>query len=173
MATHNYGPSDAKLLVHTKREGAAAKLGHDLDIEVTSWQGTLEIADDGSATSAEMTADPNSLEVREGTGGAKACSDKDKAEIKSTIEKKVLQGKPISFHSTDIKTSGDGTYSMRGDLELGGNTRPITFLVSLNGSGIPSATAEVTQSEWGIKPYSAMMGALKVRDTVSVELSGR
>jgi hypothetical protein len=26
----------------------------------------------------------------------------------------------------------------------------------------------VTQSEWGIKPYRGMMGALKVRDTVEV-----
>jgi hypothetical protein len=28
----------------------------------------------------------------------------------------------------------------------------------------------VTQSEWGIKPYRALMGALKVRDTVEVVL---
>lgn len=165
MPTQNYGPENAKLIVKTAREGAAAKLGHDLLIEVKSWQGTVETAEDGSAISAELTADPNSLEVLEGTGGAKACSDKDKVEIKSQIEKKVLQGKPISFHSTDIKGS-----SVRGDLELNGTTRPVTFVINLDG---PSASAQVTQSDWGIKPYSAMMGALKVRDTVEVELSGR
>ena len=29
-------------------------------------------------------------------------------------------------------------------------------------------TLPVTQSEWGIKPYRGMMGALKVRDTIEV-----
>jgi hypothetical protein len=28
----------------------------------------------------------------------------------------------------------------------------------------------VTQSEWGIKPYKAMMGVLKVRDDVDIVL---
>jgi hypothetical protein len=31
----------------------------------------------------------------------------------------------------------------------------------------------VTQSEWGIKPYRAFMGALKVRDTVEIVLDAR
>jgi polyisoprenoid-binding protein YceI len=166
MPTQKLGPDNAQLTVRTAREGAAAKLGHDLLIEVTSWDGTVETGDDGSVTSATLTVDPNSLQVREGTGGAKSLSDKDKGEIKSQIEKKILQGKPISFQSTDVKGS-----SIRGDLELNGTTRPVTFLISLDGA--PSASASVTQSDWGIKPYSAMMGALKVRDTVDVELSGR
>lgn len=166
--THTFGPDNSQLLVRTAREGAAAKLGHDLVIEVTGWQGTLEIGDDGSVTSAELTVDPNSLQVREGTGGAKALSEKDKGEIKSQIEKKVLQGKPISFRSTDVKGS-----SIRGDLDLNGTTRPVTFLINFDDAGRPSASASVTQSDWGIKPYSAMMGALKVRDTVDVEFSAR
>jgi polyisoprenoid-binding protein YceI len=172
MATQKFGSDNSTLAVRTYREGAAAKLGHDLVLEVTSWQGVLETADDGSTTSAEVTADPNSLEVREGTGGAKSLSDKDKADIKSSIEKKVLQGRPISFRSTDVKSASEGTYSIRGDLELNGNTKPVTFLLEV-ADGRPSAKAQITQSDWGIKPYSAMMGALKVRDSVDVELSGR
>jgi len=170
---HKLGPENSKLIVRAYREGAAAKLGHDLVIEVTSWQGVLEIGEDGAATSAELTADSRSLEVREGVGGAKALSDKDRADIKGSIDKKILQGSQISFRSTDIRTSGDGSYSVRGDLELVGTTRPITFLVSLDAGGHATASAQVTQSEWGIKPFSAMLGALKVRDTVDVELSPR
>ena len=33
-----------------------------------------------------------------------------------------------------------------------------------------TSTLPVTQSEWGIKPYRGMMGALKVRDTLEVVL---
>jgi hypothetical protein len=32
------------------------------------------------------------------------------------------------------------------------------------------ATAEVVQSQWGIKPYSALFGALKLRDAVDIEV---
>ncbi len=35
-----------------------------------------------------------------------------------------------------------------------------------------SGTAVVTQSDWGMKPYSALFGALKVKDEVEVVLEG-
>jgi polyisoprenoid-binding protein YceI len=168
MATHTIGPDSAQLIVKTYREGAAAKLGHDLTIEVTRWQGSYETGDDGSVTSAEITVDSSSLEVRDGVGGAKSLSDKDKTDIKHNIDKKILQGKTIAFRSTDIKGA-----SVRGDLDLGGTARPVTFLVTANGDGPPSASVQITQSDWGIKPFSAMMGALKVKDTLDVELSRR
>ena len=37
-----YGPDNASLHVHTYREGVAAKVGHDLIIEVTRWEATVE-----------------------------------------------------------------------------------------------------------------------------------
>jgi len=51
-----------------------------------------------------------------------------------------------------------------GDLTIAGQTRPIS--VSVPGR------LEIVQSEWGIKPYRGLMGALKVRDEVEVILSG-
>ena len=59
-----FGPDTGRLEVHTYREGVAAKVGHDLIIEVTKWAGS----DDGGAL--ELTADPRSLVVREGNRGA-------------------------------------------------------------------------------------------------------
>ena len=38
-AVARYGPDTGKLEVHTYREGVAAKVGHDLIIEVTKWAG--------------------------------------------------------------------------------------------------------------------------------------
>ena len=38
-----FGPDTGSLQVHTYREGVAAKVGHDLIIEVTEWSGS----DDG------------------------------------------------------------------------------------------------------------------------------
>jgi hypothetical protein len=38
--------------------------------------------------------------------------------------------------------------------------------------GRVTGTAQLLQSEWGIKPYRGLMGALKVRDSVEVVFDG-
>ena len=48
--THELGPHNATLSVHTKRKGAAAKAGHDLVIHVTSWEGALALGEDPEST---------------------------------------------------------------------------------------------------------------------------
>jgi hypothetical protein len=60
--TYKLGPENGSLRVKTYREGMAAKVGHDLVFEVTSWEATVEIGDNSTI---ELSADPRSLEVRE------------------------------------------------------------------------------------------------------------
>jgi hypothetical protein len=60
--------------------------------------------------------------------------------------------------------------TVRGELELAGTRRPASFELSAAADGRVRGTLPVTQSEWGIKPYRGMMGALKVRDTIEVVL---
>jgi hypothetical protein len=88
--THVFGPDNATLSVRTGRSGAAAKAGHDLVIEVTEWQATLEV---GAQASIALDADATSLRVREGTGGMQALGDDDKASIEETIHEDVLKGR--------------------------------------------------------------------------------
>jgi hypothetical protein len=59
---------------------------------------------------------------------------------------------------------------VRGELELAGTTRTASFEIAAGADGRVRGTLPVTQSEWGIKPYRGMMGALKVRDTVDAIL---
>ena len=65
--------------------------------------------------------------------------------------------------------AGGSRLSVRGELTLFGETRPIAFDL-LVGDGTLSSSVVVKQSEWGITPYSALFGALKVADEVEVEL---
>ena len=104
------GPADATLTVKTFREGVAAKVGHDLIIEVTGW--SAKVGDDA----IELSADPRSLEVREGLRGAKPLSDRDRREIRKTIDEKILGGQPIEFRSTSIegdRVTGELTFASR------------------------------------------------------------
>ena len=59
--------------------------------------------------------------------------------------------------------------SVRGELTLGGETRPIAFELVV-GDGTLSSRVVVNQTDWGITPYSTLFGALKVADEVEVEL---
>lgn len=166
--TYKFGPDNASLHVETGRSGAAAKAGHDLVIDVKSWSATLEVGDN---TSLELSADPTSLHVREGKGGMQALKDDDKEDIRKTIDKDVLKKKDITFKSTSVEAAGDGL-KVGGDLEMGGKSKPITFELSENG-GTLTGSATFKQSDWGIKPYSALFGALKVNDDVNVVVDGK
>jgi len=166
---HKLGPDNATLRVKTGRSGAAAAAGHDLDIEVGSWEATLDIAD---ASSLQLTADATSLQVLEGKGGMKALTDDDKKDISKTIDKDVLKKKAISFRSTSVQDSGGGL-AVKGDLEIAGKSAPAEFSLTVGEDGTLSGSAKLSQKNWGIKPYSALFGALKVNDDVEVVVDGK
>ncbi|MEP6954165.1 MAG: YceI family protein [Solirubrobacteraceae bacterium] len=165
---HRLGPGDATLLVRTGRAGAAARAGHDLVLEVTAWTATLEISDSPSLT---LDADATSLRVRSGTGGIQALGDDDKANIETTIDDDVLKRTGIAFRSTTARADG-ATIDVQGELELAGRTHPLAFPLTVGADGALSGSATVSQSDWGMKPYSALFGTLKVADEVQVVFEG-
>jgi len=168
--TYKLGPDNATLRVKTGRHGAAAKAGHDLVIEVKSWEATLTVADDAAASSLELTADATSLHVIEGVGGLQPLGDDDKADIRKTIDKDVLKKKTIEFQSSSV-AEADGGLVFSGDLSIGGKSKPVEFLATGDAKTV-SGSHNLKQSDWGIKPYSALFGALKVNDEVTVEVEG-
>ena len=170
--THSLGPDNAKLLIRTGRSGGAAKAGHDLLLEVTSWSATIEAGSEPSESRLSLHADGGSLRVLEGSGGIKALSASDMDSIRQTIDKDVLKRSAIDFRSTSVARGTSGL-SVQGELDLLGKTGPVTFELESGDDGQLSATATVTQSKWGIKPYSALFGALKVADDLQVQLDGK
>jgi polyisoprenoid-binding protein YceI len=163
------GPDSASLQVKTYREGVAARAGHDLVIEVTRWDATVDLADDPAGSMVELNADPRSLEVREGLRGVKPLTDKDRGEIRRNIDEKVLGGQPIAFRSRAVTRAGtEGRLVVEGDLTMAGRARPVTAELNVDADGRVSGSIPLTQSDWGIKPYRGLMGALKVRDEVEI-----
>jgi YceI-like protein len=161
--THNIGPSNGSLKVKTGREGAAAKAGHDLVLGVNSWEATIE---GGDSPSIKLTADPGSLEVIEGKGGAKPLSDDDKQDIKKSISNKVLGSDQISFQSSEVSDS-----EAKGELSIAGSSSQISVPLNVSGDKI-SGSVQLSQKDFGIKQFKALMGALKVSDQVTVEFEG-
>jgi hypothetical protein len=166
--TYVFGPDTATLTVRTKKGGAAAKAGHDLEMEVQRWSATLEL---GENPQASLTADSTSFTVVEGTGGVKPLDAEEKRAIPQTIEEEVLQGTPIEFHSSRVEVDRGGhTVDVEGELALFGQQHPVSFKLNVGFNGRMSGAARVTQSEWGMTPYTALFGTLKVADDVEVEI---
>jgi polyisoprenoid-binding protein YceI len=171
--TYELGPQNGKLSVRTGRRGAIAKVGHDLLIEVGTWQARIEITADPQQTMLELTADSDSLRVREGTGGIQSLGDDERSGIDQTIAEEVLKGTAIAFRSRSVQSGHDGRLSVQGDLELAGAINPIAFELNVGDDGHVSASAVVNQTAWGMKPYTALFGTLKVADEVEVLIDGR
>ena len=172
--SYRLGPDNATLSVQTKRGGAAAKAGHDLLFRVTAWSATLTVGEDPGNTTIEFHADAGSLRVVEGTGGIQALTDDDAASIQGTIDDEVLKREDIEFRSTRVEARGDGgRLHVEVELTIIGRTNPIAFDLELDEDGALTASAVVTQTAWGMKPYSTLFGALKVHDDVEVALDGR
>lgn len=167
--THKLGPSNGTLSVKTERTGAAAKAGHNLLIHVTSWEATLALGEDASLS---VDVDATSLRVIDGTGGLQSLGDDDKENIQTTINDDVLKRKDITFRSTSVQDGGDGTLTVEGDLTLVGKTAPVTFDLQIGEDGKLVGSAVVKQTNWKLKPYSALFGTLKVVDEVTVEIDG-
>ena len=171
--TYEIGPSQGTLQLHTGREGMAKKVGHDLVIEAGQWTAKVNVdADDLSKSTASVTVDTRSLEVVSGEGGAKALSDKDRKDIKENIDKKVLKTDKypdITFQSSRVESTGNDKATLHGDLTIMGTAKPASMDIVLNGSKA-SGSMTLRQSDWGIKPFSALMGALKLADQLTVQV---
>jgi polyisoprenoid-binding protein YceI len=166
---YRFGPENGTLAVNTGRTGAVAKAGHDLLLHVTDWEGTLEVGADSAPSRVEVRADGGSLKVQEGTGGMQALDADDRANIEQTIDDEVLRGDRIMFRSTDVVMDGDGL-RVAGELTMLGRTAPLSLDVSVR-DGTLTAGGVVRQTDFGMKPYSALFGALRVADEVRVTLS--
>ena len=109
--------------------------------------------------------------VREGTGGLKPLTDSDRREIAATARRllAVDRHREAEFVATRFQSAGEDGGAMDGTFTLRGLARPLRLQASRAGTDRYRVTGTVLQSAYGIKPYSAFLGALKVRDAVDIE----
>lgn len=169
---HKLGPDRGQIILRTFRDGLAATAGHDLTIEATRWSGELDVNDDLSPAGLDVTIDLGALVVREGTGGIKPLSDRDRREIAVTTRKVLGSDRypEAVFTANTFTAASGGGGEISGTFTLRGTARPLRLRVSETGPDRYHAEARVIQSDYGIKPYTAFLGALRVRDAVDVAI---
>jgi polyisoprenoid-binding protein YceI len=169
---YRLGTESGQIVLRTFRDGLAATAGHDLVIELPRWSGELVVDDDKAPESLEVRIDVGALVVREGTGGLKPLTDRDRREIATTARKLLAadQHPETIFSASQFELSGDNAV-IEGNLSIRGVARPLRLLVSQAEPGSYRGTGTLVQSAYGLKPYTAFFGALKVRDAVDIEVN--
>lgn len=167
-------PSDGELLIRTGVAGRATRMGHRLTIAVTRWEATVAWGGAEPVT-AELTAEIDSFEVLRGEGGVKGLSGPEKALVKSNALKSLDANRypEIRFAADTIDKAADG-YRLTGKLHIRGKSRKHVIDLrteDLGDSWRMSVESGVRQTDYGVKPYSLLMGSVKVADEVSVSFT--
>ena len=166
--------ANGELRIRTGVAGRAARAGHRLTIGMQSWQATVRWAGD-KPKGAELTVAVDSLAVLSGEGGIKPLAGPEKGVARSNALKSLdaKQYPQIRFVAEDIAKTADG-YRLTGTTEIHGTARPQVVDLRVEDRGdvwALSAQVPITQSDFGVKPYSLLMGALRVADEVTVEFA--
>jgi polyisoprenoid-binding protein YceI len=166
--------SDGELLVRTGVGGRAARMGHPLVIAMGRWQGMVSWAGDKPVT-AELVVETDSFEVLRGEGGVKSLSGPEKALVRSNALRSLNAGRfPEIRFTADVIDKTDNGYRLSGTLQIRGKSREHVIDLrtdDLGDSWRMSAESTVRQSDYGIKPYSLLMGSMQVADEVRVSFT--
>jgi polyisoprenoid-binding protein YceI len=164
-------PTTADCMVFTAKEGLLSAVAHDLQIRVSAF----EIAIDETAWHVEAHFDAASLRVvgvmRDGVLHPDDLGPDEKRSIERSIVADVLHADrhpEIRFVSTVAAARGDAL-GVEGTLALHGQERPVAIAARRDERGWTGET-RLHQPDFGIRPYRAMLGTLRVQPDVVVRV---
>jgi hypothetical protein len=174
------GESEVRLLVY--RSGALARLGHNHVITSHDLSGTIVLTDDPSRTYFALVMPVMSLAVDEpearageGTDFSAAVSDDARdGTRRNMLRPEVLDGEhypAIMLTSASVTPAGDA-YDVAFTVELRGMRHVLRVPVRVTlEDGRLTAVGELSfrQSALGLRPFTALMGALAVEDEMRVK----
>lgn len=159
-----YDASNAKVFVFTFKDGLLSAMAHDLKLELTRF--TIDLDE----TSARGEFDTSSIKVvtpmKDGAAHPALLPTALYGEIEKNARNDVLNAKKytqVPFVSTVVNAT-----EVIGQLTLAGTMRTIRGARSGN-----TVEFKLDVRDFGIKPFSAMLGTLKVKPEVVVKVEIR
>jgi polyisoprenoid-binding protein YceI len=156
-------PAKSVMTVRVYKAGLLSAIGHNHEIAAPITAGTVDV----KARRVELHAQTGALQVRD-----PGVSAKDRAEIQSTmLGSEVLDAErnpEIVFRSTGAEAAGTGSWRVRGELTLHGQTHTVAVEVRENGEHY-EGTSSFKQTEFGIQPVKVAGGTIRVKDEIRIE----
>ena len=162
---------EVDVALFTTREGMLSAVGHDLRLKARRSTWTW----DGDAHTLTASIETGSITVesaREGDRDAPgSLSDGDKKKIEASMRDDVLRVKKHPEVQVSAKVSVDGdSAKVSGTVTVVGVAQPFETTARREGARW-RASYVIDQTRFGIKPYTALLGTLKVARDVRVEVS--
>lgn len=148
--------------VYTYKAGILSPMAHDLRLRLERW----EVEQNGSQVIAKFW--PESLVVEgpmiRGEVRLEGLSDRDKASILTTVRTEIL----LIARWPEVTFSGEvSPTSVAGELTIRGVTQALRAPLRRDGNQT-IGDVEIAPSRWGIAPYKALGGAIRLQDRVRV-----
>ena len=165
----SFDQSTCRAWIFTYKEGLLSRVAHDLKLEVTRF--TIAIEETGT----EARLDTRSLRVvcaqQDGRDAPSLLSSRDHRKIESQINSDVLHSArfPEATFRSEEFTRSKGGLQLRGRLILHGRERPLAMRFAREGKTWRGETW-IHQPDFGIVPFKAAFGALKVKADVKLRL---
>lgn len=159
------------LVLRTGVEGRAARMGHSLELAIDAWEAAVELLD-GEPVRVRFRCVLSSMRVSSATGGVLPVTELDRRTIvRNALRTLGADQHPYVEFEGDIAPA-EGGYELTGTLTIAGAARPFSCTAATSHSegqwGVV-VDSSVRQSDFGITPYSQMLGALRVADEVGVD----
>lgn len=160
----------ATIHVFTFKAGLLARVAHDLRLTLQQHEASLQ----GRRIRAFAVADSLRVDGAMTAHGLdpQALSAKDKRSILETVHSEILQSRSYPRIELEgvIEPRSASVFEIRAELRLRGQTRPIKTELMRSGDQL-QASFELKPSEFGIAPYKALGGAIKLDDRVRVSIA--
>lgn len=172
----------SELVVWTSRKGLLARLGHDLKISLRALDLELEGAPEDPDWRARLRAPLHRLEVLGAVEPGEAVPEMrrllpgalepaDIEEIQGILACDILDFARFPEAVFECRAADRKDAAYPGRLQLRGREGPVTVIAhwSREGEDLSIAgSARLKQSDFGIKPYRALGGAIKLRDELEL-----
>ncbi|PRQ07874.1 YceI family protein [Enhygromyxa salina] len=163
-----------QIRVFTWKEGLLSRVAHDLRLRVERF--TIAGPGDNAGGDLTVEVDAGSIVVDGVMNGSRCDPDqlgaRDRAKIAETIRAEILKTRAypkVVFRGSVSAGTGVGArVRVDGTLELVGVRRSLSLVAVREGERLRGSVTLVP-SEFGIRPYKALAGAIRLRDRVRVD----
>jgi hypothetical protein len=159
------GSKDLLVEVFTFKEGALSAIAHDLRLEADDI--TVEV--DGELVAEVQLRSLRVVCARHaGRDAPSTLSRRDRRKIDENIQRDVF--KRATTVRFTAPAPAEGATRLEGELELNGKKRAVTWTLEDDGK---RARLRLHQPDFGIKPFTAMMGTLRIGADVDIVVTRR
>ena len=164
-----YRPPEARCTIRVFKAGLLSAVGHDLELRVARFSILVE----GGHISAEFDGSSLQVEgaVEDGRVNPGRLSEKDKRDILDNVRKSVFKGREVRSitFSCEALEQDDEELEGEGSLLIPPHAHPLPFKARVEG-GRAVCELRLHQPDWGIVPYKAPLGVLRIQPDLAVRI---